>query len=305
MNILSVLGETIFLDNKPFVPVGLRCSSALLNDSTCISLISFLDEMKYYGLNSFSVFLMGSRYNDVFGYREDGTLDPIYAERLHTLICEAALRKMVVIVGCLYWGESKAKTKLLHWTQSDAERAIANTALWLSKNKFYNVIIDPDNEGMAHEQAGFDIESLIIASKKVAPEIIVAANFKGDPPEAADIAAHFCTRIPGKPYVETEGTPSNAPGGYWSSYSRILVPGTFISSYNNYIRIGEYLPEMKADQINNTNDLLNSGCGYLFASTWLQAPPPSGPNYFPGGNGDPGNPGIRWWLDFIKTKLQT
>jgi hypothetical protein len=35
------------------------------------------------------------------------------------------------------------------------------------------------------------------------------------------------------------------------------------------------------------------------ASTWLQAPPP-GPYQRPGGVGDPDDPGIRWWLEFLR-----
>ena len=40
--------------------------------------------------------------------------------------------------------------------------------------------------------------------------------------------------------------------------------------------------------------------GYMLASTWLQAPPPSGPNHNPGGYGSPDDPGIRWWLEFLQ-----
>ena len=35
------------------------------------------------------------------------------------------------------------------WTQDDANRAVANTAAWLRDRGLRNVIIDPDNEGMA------------------------------------------------------------------------------------------------------------------------------------------------------------
>ena len=37
----------------------------------------------------------------------------------------------MVIVGCLYWGTSKAKEDLASWQISDAENAIANTTRWL------------------------------------------------------------------------------------------------------------------------------------------------------------------------------
>lgn len=37
----------------------------------------------------------------------------------------------------------------------------------------------------------------------------------------------------------------------------------------------------------------------MLASTWLQAPP-LGPYQRPGGYGGPGDPGVRWWLEFLQ-----
>ena len=47
---------------------------------------------------------------------------------------------------------------------------------------------------------------------------------------------------------------------------------------------------------------LDNGHGYMCASTWLQCPPPSGPNNRPGGDGTKEAPGIRWWLEFVLDK---
>ena len=58
-----------------------------------------------------------------------------------------------------------------------------------------------------------------------------------------------------------------------------------------------YTEGKKEFQLAKTKELLDKGYGYLFASTWLQNIPP---NYKPGGDGSPCNPGIKWWLDYIK-----
>jgi hypothetical protein len=57
---------------------------------------------------------------------------------------------------------------------------------------------------------------------------------------------------------------------------------------------------MKAEQIKQTKAHLSQGEGYMLASTWLQCVAPHGPNQNPGGDGSPENPGIKWWLEFLR-----
>ncbi len=96
-----------------------------------------------------------------------------------------------------------------------------------------------------------------------------------------------------KPYIESEGTPKNAPGEYWGKYSKA-------PPLENYINIGIYTEEMKANQIESTKMHFENGWGYMCASTWLQCVDPHGPNSNPGGDGSDDNPGIRWWLEALK-----
>jgi hypothetical protein len=65
------------------------------------------------------------------------------------------------------------------------------------------------------------------------------------------------------------------------------------------VHIGEYTPEMKANQIAIAAEHFARGDGYMLASTWLQCPPP-GPYPCPGGDGSPEDPGIRWWLEWLR-----
>lgn len=290
-NVFSVRGTKTLLNGEEFVVTGLRCSNALYSEESTTDLIAHLDEYKSYGINTVSVFFMGSRYGNIKGYLKDGSLDPRYSNRMARIIKAADQRKMVVLVGCLYWGGSKAKWE--EWTQKEANIAVANTVQWLRENKFRNVFVDVDNEGMAMREAGFDPAQLVRAAKAVDPSCFIATNFKGLPPEEADLGVHFSKKDPGKPYVESEGTPTNAPGKYWGEYSKA-------PPLENYINIGIYTEEMKKNQIQLTKEHLDNGWGYMLASTWLQCVPPYGPNADPGGDGSKEKPGIRWWLEALK-----
>jgi len=289
--VFSVKGTKTYLNNQEIQVAGLRCSNALYSEKSAADLIKHLDELKSYGVNTVSVFVMGSRYGNFKGYLEDGSLNPIYSKRLTKIIKAADKKGMIVLVGCLYWGGSSAKWE--SWTQKEANAAVANTVKFLKENNFRNVFIDVDNEGMAMRGAGFDPAELVRSAKKVDPTFYIATNFKGIPPKEADLGIHFSKKDPKKPYIESESTPTNAPGKYWGKYSKA-------PPLENYINIGIYSEEMKANQIELTKNHFENGWGYMFASTWLQCVPPHGPNADPGGDGSKKNPGIRWWLEALK-----
>ena len=291
--VFTVRNGKTYLNKKEILVKGLRCSNALISDETADELIDNLDTFASFGINTVSVFFMGSRFGDVKGYNKDGSLNPVYAARMGRIIEAADERGMIVLVGCLYWGNSKAKWE--GWTQTEANAASANTVRWLKEHNYRNVFVDVDNEGMAKRAKGFDNRLMVIAGKKVDPTCVIATNFKGPPPPEADLGIHFSSKAPGKPYIESEGTPTNAPGGYWGKYSKK-------PDYYNYINIGLYNEQMKTNQKSITAEHLDNGHGYMCASTWLQCPPPSGPNNRPGGDGTKESPGIRWWLEFIRDK---
>ena len=216
---LAVRGDQILLDGQPVKIIGLRCSNALLSDAATDDLIAAFDLYRGYGVNTVSVFLMGSRFGDVKGYLPDASLNPVYRDRLEQILRAADQRGMVVIVGCLYWSTSRAKEDLSGWTQDDANKAVGNTARWLAERGFENVILDPDNEGMAVRANGWKTESLIRAAKAANPRLVVANNTKQNPPNE-DLNMHFGKPERGKPWFDSEATPGNAPGGYWGSYSK-------------------------------------------------------------------------------------
>ena len=145
----SISGNRLLLNNTEIKIIGLRTSNALISESSTQQLIDNLDVFKSYGINTVSVYFMGSRFGDVKGYLPDSSLDPVFTARMSKIIEAADNKGMIVLVGCLYWSNSKARKDLLNWTEDDAAKAIENTIKWLTENNYQNVFVDPDNEGMA------------------------------------------------------------------------------------------------------------------------------------------------------------
>jgi hypothetical protein len=232
-------------------------------------------------------------------------------------IIEAADRLgMVVLAGCLYWSTSKAKEDLIDlWGQDDANRAVANTVRWLVDNEYRNVFIDVDNEGMAQGQMDWSIRAMIEAAHGVDPSIMVAYNDKDPAPSSADLYIHHSPKVRGKPWLESEGTSKNAPGGYWGEYSKEAHRATD-GKYYNYSRIGRYTAEMKQDDYSQTDENVGNYNGHMLASTWLQCAPNEGvggPFVKPGGHSnledvdadiDELHPdaGILWWLEYVRDR---
>ena len=290
-NQLSVAGSDILLNGKPFKVKGVRLSNALTTDGTADQALRSLDMFRSYGLNTISVYLMGSRFSNTKGYRPDASLDPAHAARLARIIEAADARGMVVLVGCFYWGTSTAKDGLEHWTQVDANRAVRNTVRWLKERGYRNVFVDPDNEGMAAREKGWSIESMIAGARQEDPAAILAFNAMSTPPANSHINLHFSPKVAGKPWIESEGVPEMRH--YWGPYSKR-------EGLNAYINVGLYSEEQKRIQLRDTRETMDKHNGYIMASTWLQSSPPHGPNYVPGGDGSTAHPGIRWWLDYMK-----
>ena len=305
--VFSVKGNKIYLNGNEFKVIGLRCSNALISDADTKELINNLDVFKSYGVNTVSVFFMGSRFGDVKGYRPDASLDTVYSARMARIIEEADRRGMVVLVGCLYWSNSRAKENLVHWRQEQANKAVANTVRWLKERDYRNVFIDPDNEGMASRATSWSIEKMIEAAHKVDASYIIGYNNKAAPPDNADILLHHSPKDGVRAYIESEGSPGDTPGGYWGSYSKS-------DGYYNYIRIGRYTVRMKKSQINAARENITNHAGYMLASTWIQCAPHEGiggPFMSAGGRAE--NPdiddnvkelqsdaGILWWLQWVK-----
>jgi hypothetical protein len=311
--VLKVKGNQIVLNERPVKILGLRCSNALVSEGKTDELIANLDGFKSYGVNTISVFLMGSRFGDIKGYRLDASLDPTYTTRMRRIIEAADRRGMIVLVGCLYWGTSTANSDLGGWQQTDANKAIANTIRWLKDRNYRNVFVDVDNEGMAHRAKRWSISQMIDAAHEIDNTIMVAYNDRDPAPTNADLYIHHSPKVSGRPWLDSEATPTNAPGKYWETYSKETNEKT-TSRFYNYSRIGRYTPAMKNNQYDQTRNGYENYNGHMLASTWLQCGPGeglNGPFMTPGGRSNitdvntgidhlQPDSGILWWLEYIK-----
>jgi hypothetical protein len=220
---------------------------------------------------------------------------------------------MIVLVGCLYWGTSTAKSDLGGWQQTDANQAIRNTIQWLKNHNYRNVFVDVDNEGMAHGATGWSISQMIDAAHQVDDTIMIAYNDSHPAPANADLYIHHSPKVGGKPWLDSEATPTKTPGGYWGTFSKETEQKT-AGRFYNYSRIGRYTPEMKSNQYDQTRDGYENYNGHMLASTWLQCAPGeglNGPFMNPGGRSNIADvnagidnlhpdSGILWWLEYIK-----
>ena len=311
--VLRVKGNQIVLNERPVKILGLRCPNTLTSEVKTDELIANLDGFKSYGVNTIGVFLMGSRFGNIKGYRPDASLDPTYATRLGRIIEAADGRGIIVLVGCLYWSTSPAKSDLGGWQQTDANKAIRNTIQWLKDCNYRNVFVDVDNEGMAHGATGWNISQMIDAAHEVDRTIMIAYNDRAPAPANADLYIHFSPKVGGKPWLDSEATPAKTPGGYWGTYSKETDQKT-AGRFYNYSRIGRYTPEMKSNQYDQTRDGYENFNGHMLASTWLQCAPGerlNGPFMTPGGRSNIADvnagidnlhpdSGILWWLEYIK-----
>lgn len=311
--VVRIEGAGILLDgpsgSQPFQVLGLRCSNALISDEKTEELINNLDVFKAYGINSVSVFFMGSRFGDIKGYNPDASLNAAYQARMGRIIEAADARGMVVLVGCFYWGTSSATEGLGGWSQQNANQAVANTVAWLSQNDYRNVLVDIDNEGMATEKKNWSMQELIAAGHQVDAAIMLGNNTLGNTSTNEDFNCHFGPKEADKPYFDSESTPN----GYWGTYSKEDYNSSGREFYN-YSRIGVYTASAK-DQMRSTSRFSNRN-GAMFASTWLQCGPAegiNGPFMRPGGNAEVDDvnantselhpdAGIRWWLEWAKAE---
>jgi len=87
---------------------------------------------------------------------------------------------------------------------------------------------------------------------------------------------HFGPKERTKPWLDSEATPGETPGRYWSRFSKQTYQQD--NTYYNYSRIGRYTAEMTADQLRTMRQHMEQYSGYVLASTWLQCGPAQGIN---------------------------
>lgn len=161
-NKLTIEGIDFKMNDRAFDLWGIRLANGLENDRTTHDIIQNLDVYKSYGINAFSVFLMGGSTGSAnpftcegdFNWKLRGSglycgrgdcegfyIKNSYLDRLAVLIEEADEREMAVNLGIFY------QMRIHQLTDIEAIlRAVKNVAGWLRAKGYTNLFMDMVNE---------------------------------------------------------------------------------------------------------------------------------------------------------------
>lgn len=308
---LGLTGNTFTLDGQPFDMWGIRTASASQSDELTQALIANLDNYLAHGVNTVSVYYMGSSggYSDPF--TPDGSaIAADHLRRMERIIEACDSRRMVVIVGVFY--QRCDRPQLRDW--ADAQNAIRTVAASLRPHR--NVILNIANEQNSSRYDAFpwrrvrhpaDVIELCQLAKRTAPELLVGAGgydhaknivlgqspaldvllFDTNGPESSgDLFLRFRAAGIDKPMVNVETF------GAWTA--RFTPQGVFPDEARK-----AYLSEI--DHAARHNGLYL----HFHNNLWLQATREQGRiRYDLGGQGTPDDPGIRWYFEAVRAKTR-
>jgi hypothetical protein len=314
--VLEISGEAFLLDGKPFDMWGVRMASASQTEKSAADLISSLDDYKSSGINCISVFLQGSSggFTDPFG--AGGTrIDQLHWKRMTRIIEECFNRGMVVIVGIFYQRTMKDPEICNLRSEKDIRNAVRLVAEKLKP--YRNVIINIANEqNSAHYRsykafAFNDPENIISLCEEVKladPERIVGGGGYHD---SANVvigkSSHVDVLLFDTYSVDIEN--GHHSGWHYDYFKSAGVPDKPIVNVEifggwtrQFIPQGIYTPEGKAIHYTEIAAAKKRPGLYvhLHSNPWYQGRAQNWENRFDlGGNGSPGDPGVRWYFDAI------
>lgn len=136
-------------------------------------------------MNTVSVYLICSRFGDVKGFLSDGTLNPVYRDRLENPKSHGQKRNddhsRLPLLEHL-----QCKPNLTTWAQEGVNEAVKNTARSLKEKQFTNIFFDPDNKGMAVKELKLSVELQIRLARQANPYFIIceqhATNARNEDP---------------------------------------------------------------------------------------------------------------------------
>jgi CubicO group peptidase (beta-lactamase class C family) len=305
---IEAQGDRFFLNGRPFDMWGIRTASATMNQATTDHLIAQLDDYKAHGVNTVTVFYMGSSGGNYDPFSSDGrSINSGHQSRMKHIIEACAARNMVLIVGVFY--------QHAPFGLRDAE-AVRNLvrAVTMSLKPYRNIILNIANEQNSRgwEDSGqiYDfrntsniIELCRIVHQEDPDRLVGGGGYDHDKNEIIGISSDVdvllfdtvgeedsgalynrfvSAGVTGKPIVNVE---------LFGSWSRNSVKGVYSSS--------------KKQEYYNEIDGAAAHCGlsvFFHSNTWCQEPPI---RYDLAGQGTSGDPGIRWYFDCVLQKLRT
>ncbi len=315
---LSIQGSQFYLDQQSFDMCGIRVASASQNDTLTAQLIAALDEYKYYGVNTLSVYIQGSSGGFSDPFSADGKkIESGQIYRLVKIIQACAEREMVVIAGIFYQRVMGNQNNSLNLRNAKAVRN-ATRLFTQILTPYRNVIINIANEQNSRLYQPFklfdfndpqNIIALCEEVKKIDPERIVGGGGYHDSSNVV---------IGSSPYVDvllfdtySKDIEQNQHSGWHYDYFRKMgvpdKPIINVEIFGGWTRQfapqGVYTQEGKAIHVQEITEAKKRPGLYVcfHSNRWCQGPADGEPvRYDLGGNGTAQEPGIRWWFEAVK-----
>lgn len=317
---ISLQRDRILLDGKETKLWGIRVASASQTEALTAQLIAQLDDYRAAGINAVAVFYQGSNAACSDPFSADGTaIDPAHQARMERIIRACAERGIVVVVGVFYQvkevGGVMPPVHLRDWAACLEAVRTVTAALRGHRNVVLNIANEQNSRG--HEMhpwapvrtAAGIIEACAVA-KTVDPARLVggggydhAINLEIGLSPAVDLLL-----------FDTLGPDRQAHAGHWYDHfvangvtGKPIVSVEMFGNWTGRFRPGGVYPaEGQVAHFREIEDALArpSLSVFLHSNNWLQG------NYGGftmrydlGGEGTLESPGIRWYFDYLKSRL--
>jgi len=295
-------------DDRPFLGAeqieiwGLRCGSAMTNDTIMERLIGELDNFLAHGINAFLLNVQGGNggWPDggaaLNGFEPDGTLKVEVKRRLKRLVHEADQRGMVVCVEIFSHRHDQE-------LEGDAavQKAVKEVATFLKSEKLRNVFVD-----LCHE---FNISAmqqpLLKEPDGTGKKRRMQEWFKSIAPE---IECGTCPYFGSDTAIEYPGADITIVQKGHSIPKKGLVINIETQRQDQYNNEGIFTDEGRSNVIQFCRDYQAAGNASLFFhSSWvhgISGKTGTSPHYQPGGMGTgPDDRGIRFYFDWVRDHL--
>lgn len=323
---LTVEGHHFRINDRLVDLYGIRVASASQSDALTRALIENLDAYRAYGVNAITVFLQGSSGGFADPFSADGTtLAPDHLARIKRIVEACDRRGMVAIVGIFYQRVMADVNGSRRIRDAEAVRQAVQTTTE-SLRGYENVILNIANEqNSAYYQkvAFFDfndpecIVELCARVHAVDPTRLVGAGGYDD---ALNVAIG---RSPAVDVLlfDTSGQDiarDQDSGWHYDLFvSRDVVdkPIVNVEVFGGWTKRcvtasgegGRFLPEHKRLYYREV-DAASARPGlsvFFHANPWCQGPSLGQPVRFDlGGSGEAEDPGIHWWFEYVRSKIE-
>lgn len=308
--VLSIRGDRFLMNDRPFDLWGIRTASATQDDALCQHLIDQLDTYKAHGVNAVTVFYMGSRGGNYDPFTPDGrSINPGHQRRMERIIQACADREMAVIVGIFY--------QAAPFGLRDAE-AVRDAVRTVTRHlrPYRNILINPCNEPnspewqkKAHIFNFRDPDQLLslcqIVHETDPTRLTGAGGYDHDQNETIGRSPHTDALL-----FDTAG-PTPDSGSLYQRFVKAGVtdkPIVNVETFGGWTRQfprGVFPAEVKQAYFREADAAAtHPGLGLFFHNNpWCQHQTEP-MRYDLGGQGTEADPGIRWYFEYVRTKIK-